>query len=156
VDAPHQRRRIGREIEIGTACAHSRQEAVLAQRHRLDLGGTRQGGEDDVGRRADLARRRGPDRTRREMRLGGGAADVIDDEAMARLLQVRRHAGAHGAQADESELHVFSSLCFRPRGSLIRAPHAPSRKPSIYVMSDPVAAARRAYAEELRFTARVS
>src|SRR5665213_3563209 len=35
------------------------------------------------------------------------AADVVDDQLIAGLLQVRRHAGAHRAEPDETDLHCI-------------------------------------------------
>jgi hypothetical protein len=40
------------------------------------------------------------------MPLGGGPADVVDDKLVPGLLQVRRHAGTHRAEPDETDLHV--------------------------------------------------
>ena len=62
----------------------------------------------------------GPDRAGGEMALGRGAADVVDDELVPRLLQVRRHAGTHRAEPDETDLHVISPRV--PHLSL--SPHA--------------------------------
>jgi hypothetical protein len=39
------------------------------------------------------------------MALGRDPADVVDDELVTRLLQIRRHAGTHRAQPDETDLH---------------------------------------------------
>src|SRR5689334_12541661 len=39
------------------------------------------------------------------MALGGGAADVVNDELIARLLQIGGHAGAHCAEPDKSDFH---------------------------------------------------
>src|SRR5713226_9029632 len=40
-----------------------------------------------------------------EVRLGGLRADVVHDQLVTALLDVGRHAGAHGAEPDESDLH---------------------------------------------------
>ena len=42
------------------------------------------------------------------MGLGGLAADVVDDQLVAGLHEVGRHVAAHGAEADEPDLHDFA------------------------------------------------
>ena len=59
----------------------------------------------------DLTGRVRPHRARRQMRRRRLAAHVVDDQLMPALflLQIGRHAGAHGAEPDESDLHAFFS-----------------------------------------------
>ena len=53
----------------------------------------------------DRARRVGPGRAGGEMRGRRFLAQIVDDELVPGLLQIARHAGAHGAEPDESDLH---------------------------------------------------
>ena len=80
-----------------------------------------------VGLLGDRARRVGPDRAGREVRRGGLLAQIVDHELEAGLLQIARHAGAHGAETDESDLHdprTFASPSFRADGGMTTAGHA--------------------------------
>ncbi len=81
---------------------------------------------------AKRLRRIGPHRAGRQMALGRGAADVVDDKLVTGLLQIRRHAGTHRAEPDETDLHV--SLLRDPHLSLSRATpgtgHRLSRHPA--------------------------
>ena len=87
-DLAHQRRRVGRQVEIGRAFLHARKQPVVAERDLLDLGRAGQRGEDDLALLGERLRRVGPDRAGRQILLGRGAADVVDDELVAGLLQV--------------------------------------------------------------------
>ena len=58
----------------------------------------------------DLTGRVRPHRARRQMRRRRLAAHVVHHQLMpALLLQIGRHAGAHGAEPDEPDLHAFFS-----------------------------------------------
>ena len=48
------------------------------------------------------------------MRFGDVAPNIVDHKVVARFLQIAGHAGAHGAKADESNLHgvVFKKNWF--------------------------------------------
>ena len=78
------------------------------ERDRLDLRRAGQRGEDDLALLGERLRAVGPDRAGGHVLLGGGPADVVDDELVAGLLQVGRHAGAHRAEPDETDFHVMS------------------------------------------------
>ena len=69
-----------------------REQTVFAERHRLDLGRAGERGEDELGGLGDGARRVRPCRAGREIGLGRDATQIMDDQLVAGLLQVRRHA----------------------------------------------------------------
>jgi hypothetical protein len=39
------------------------------------------------------------------MRSGGILPQIVDDELVACVLKIGRHAGAHGTEPDKSDLH---------------------------------------------------
>jgi hypothetical protein len=45
------------------------------------------------------------------MLRGHALAQIVDDEIVAALAAVERHAAAHGTQAYESDSHDLSSFC---------------------------------------------
>ena len=81
--------------------------------------------EDHVGSRHHLGRRVSPYRAGREVRLGGGPPHVMDNQVVARGLQIGRHVLAHGAEPDETGLHAVFSARTRAaaRPALIAAGH---------------------------------
>ena len=50
-------------------------------------------------------RRVGPAGAGLDVRLGRLAPHVVHDQLVTRLLEIGRHVAAHGAEADESDLH---------------------------------------------------
>ena len=102
---PHQRGRIGAEVEERAALAHAVDEPLRAESDLLDLGRARQRGEHDLRRLRHRARRVLPDRARGQMRGGRRLPHVVHDELVPGGLEIRRHASAHGAETDESDLH---------------------------------------------------
>jgi hypothetical protein len=64
------------------------------QRHLLDTGRHRQGGENHFALLADLLRRIRPHCPFCQERLRRGAAQIVHDEIVAGLLQIGRHAFA--------------------------------------------------------------
>ncbi len=107
VDFPHERRGVGREIEIDLSGREPRAQSLLAQSDRLDLDRSRQRREYDVGRFGDGARRVGPGRTGLQVRRRRLAPHVVDDELVAALHEVGRHVASHRAEPDEPDLHGF-------------------------------------------------
>ncbi len=47
----------------------------------------------------------GPNRARGEIGLGGGATQIVDDQLVPGLLQIRGHPRTHHPQADKPDLH---------------------------------------------------
>ena len=119
VNLADQRRRAGAQVEIGFAGAHSRHNAVLAQRHCLYLHRAGQGCEHHVGLFGDGAGGVGPLRAGFQVLGGGFAADVVHHQIVAAAPAVVRHAGAHSAQADKTCFcHIGHLLC-PVRGKII-------------------------------------
>src|SRR5258707_15009235 len=89
---------------------HRRHDAVVTERHVLGGRVVGQHREHDVTTAGfgDGARR-GCAFPHKGFRLGGGA--VVDADAVTRLQQIGRHAAAHVAQADESDLHASTMRC---------------------------------------------
>ena len=107
VDPPHERRRVGREIEIDFPGSEPRAEPLCAEGHRFDFHRPGQRREHDVGRLGDGARCVGPGRPGFQVRRCRLAAHVVDHELVAALHQVGRHVASHRAEPDESDLHGF-------------------------------------------------
>jgi hypothetical protein len=103
VQAAHERWRVGAQVDVRAARPQPVEQAVLAERDRLHLGRSGQGGEDHVGGLGDLARRGGPDGAGGQVRLGRLAAHIVDHQAVSSPPQVGGHVRAHRAQADESQ-----------------------------------------------------
>src|SRR5207248_2168695 len=59
------------------------------------------------------------------MALGGGPPDVMDDDLVARLLQIGRHAGAHRAEPDKTDFHLRTLLLPLTRRRAARGAHYP-------------------------------
>src|ERR1700735_2059036 len=76
------------------------------------------GSEGNTTLLAERLRAVGPDRAVRQIGLGRRAADVVDDELVPGLLQIGRHALAHHAEPDKTDLHVpLHSIFFRHAGA---------------------------------------
>ena len=116
VDLAHHRDRVGRHVEKRGVGLHALDQTVLAERHRLDIGRHRQRGEDDLRGCGELARGESAHSAPfAEKRLGRGAVEVVDDELVAGLLQIGRHALAHHAEPDETDAHLSLRGADRPK-----------------------------------------
>ena len=138
--------RIGREVEPGRAALDAGEQAVGRERDLLDVGRLRQRGEDHVGLLGERARRVGPDRAGGEVRRGGILPQVVDDELVAGLLQIGRHAGAHGAEPDKSDLHVSSPLTAVPLPACGRS----AKRDPVVVCARPERSGRRSRGDDTR------
>jgi hypothetical protein len=101
--------RVRREVEPDAAGAHGAQQPVLAEADLLHLLWTREGREDHVGCTAEVRDRGDPCRAGRFEWRCAVAAEVVDEQLVARGQQVVRHARAHTAEPDETHLHVQMS-----------------------------------------------
>lgn len=107
IDPAHQRRRIGRQVEIGAVRLHAGEQPIRPEWHRLDLGRARQRGEHHFAVLAERLRAVRPDRAGGEEFFGRCSADVMNDQLVTDLLQIGRHAIAHGAEPDKTDLHRY-------------------------------------------------
>jgi hypothetical protein len=105
VDAADQARRVGGQVEERTVPPHPPEQPLLAERDRLHLRRTRQGGEDNLSLLGHRARRLGPRRAIGQKGLGRRAPDVMHHQRVPGPPEVGGHAGAHGAEADEADPH---------------------------------------------------
>src|SRR5207248_2034609 len=108
------------------AVLHAGEEPVWPEGNLLHFGRAGQRGEDDFALRGECFRAVGPHRAGREMALGGGAPDVVDDEFVSRLLQIGRHAGAHRAEPDKTDFHLRTPLLPLTRRAAHGAHYLPS------------------------------
>ena len=106
--------RIGREIEPGRAALDAREKAIGRKRDLFDVERLRQRGQHHIGLLGDGARRVGPHGAGGDVRCGGIFPQVVDDQLVAGLLKVGRHAGAHGAEPDKTDLHGYLPRSSRP------------------------------------------
>jgi len=105
VQAAHQRRRIGREVEQHGALVEAVGQPVFAERHRFELGRSRQGGEHHLACLGNGLWGRCPLGAGGEVGTGVLTLQVVHDELVARLLQIGCHASTHDAETDEPYLH---------------------------------------------------
>ena len=105
VDPPHHGRRIGRKIGVDAAAFDPFQDAIFAERHRLDFLRSRQRSHHQFALRGDGGGRVRPLRAFFQVRVGHRAPHIVDDEVMALFDHVERHRAAHIAQADKSNSH---------------------------------------------------
>src|SRR5881296_3229367 len=76
-----------------------------AQVGRLDVRGRREHGDHELAHPRSLRRRAGPGGAALHGALERGLDDVVGDDGVALLQEVREHRLAHGAGPDESDLH---------------------------------------------------
>ena len=111
-DAAHHRRRIGREVEAGRALLQALDQPVLPSATASTSGGPGSDRNTTSQASATALGDVGPLRAGREVHAGVLAPHVVHDELVAGLLQIGRHAGAHGTEPDEPYLHARVSLCW--------------------------------------------
>ena len=105
VDPPDEGRGACGEVEVDLARAHACEQPLVAEGDRLHLGRARQRGEHHFGGLGHPAGHVCPRGARREVGCGRFLADVVDDQLVAALADVGRHAVAHDPQANEPDLH---------------------------------------------------
>ena len=103
--AAHERRVIGRQIEVDRILAHPGEEPGVAERDLFHLLWSRQRREDDVAGLRDVARRVRPLRAGGQVTIGHLPPDVVHGELVTAADQVQRHAAAHRSEPDESHSH---------------------------------------------------
>src|SRR5215475_6297883 len=103
-------RRDRAHVDIDAALRQAGDDAVAAERdrsHRRRVGYDR---EHDVAGRGDRARRRRQPHAGGNQRLGLLLAPVPARDRVARGHEPRDNAGAHGAEANETDVHAFTPL----------------------------------------------
>ena len=93
------------EVEIHLALAETVGKSVLAERDRLHLDGAGQRSQHYIGALRDLAGRIGPLCAHLQVRSGGLAPDVMDDEIVSAAYGIQRHGAAHCSKSDKSYVH---------------------------------------------------
>ncbi len=111
-------RHLVRKRRIDRAAIHPKaagpeliEKAISPQR---GLGHSRriaQHGKKDVYLLGDGSRRIRPGRAAGQQGAGLLLGAIVDDQLKASLLQIRSHAAAHDAQADEADFHCGPPLC---------------------------------------------
>ena len=105
MDAAHDGRVSRAQVDIDFPRADACENPVRPRGDALDLCGSRQGGEDNLTRAGHLFGRIRPLRASFDVSRRGFGGDVVDDELVARFLEVGRHARPHVSQSDESDFH---------------------------------------------------
>jgi hypothetical protein len=114
-------RRDRREVDDDASRGQRRRSTVLAEQHRLDVGGVGDVGADELGTPGRLGRRGRVARAARDQRARRVAAPNVDRDVVARIEQVPDHRRAHRARTDESDRrHRPAPLQVRSRRSIRR------------------------------------
>ena len=125
-DLADQRRRTGRQIEIGRAWLKTFDQAVLAHCHGFHFERAGQGRENHIRLFRHLPGRRRPNRAGRDKPRRRLLVDVVDHQIEAVLLQVVHHAGTHGADTDKAYFHGFASNTSRAMLAAVMAAGQPA------------------------------
>ena len=102
------------EVEIHLALAEALGQSLVAERDRLHLDRAGQGSQHYIGALRDLAGRVGPLRAHLQVRCGGLAPDVMDDEVVPAAYRIQRHRAAHCSKSDKSYVHGCLPLSIHP------------------------------------------
>src|SRR5205814_1134524 len=118
-NASNRGRRVRRQVEERAVAFHSMQHTVGANRDIGEFRRARQRREYDVGGSRDIPRGRLRRRAGRDVRRDRLETNVVHVHLVARGAQARRHASAHRAEPDESDLHsTLDSLILSMRNGI--------------------------------------
>ena len=90
-------------VHVDQPASSAFDDAVLSERHLLDVGRVGEHRDQHLALRGDLARRGGGSGARPDELVHGRAAPVVDDERVSGLQEIFRHGASHDAESNESD-----------------------------------------------------